>query len=107
MRIKDNHHRIFKTKILNQNAGTYLCETPSFPEPEAAFPPSPALPPTIVAFPEVPLDFLGGALSFASWPFPSNSGFVCVDPGVCWRIEQIQLTISPIILNTTLIYRGI
>lgn len=55
---------------------TDLCEAPSFPEPEVAFPLSPPLPLTKPVFPAVPLGFLAEARSFPSVPFPSNSGFV-------------------------------
>lgn len=52
---------------------TDLCDAPSFPEPEVAFPPSPAFP---LTNPAAPLGFLAEARSFPSVLFPSDSGFV-------------------------------
>jgi hypothetical protein len=56
-----------------------LCEKPSLPEPEPAFPLSPAL---AHVFAEVPFGFLDESLSFPSGPFPSNSVVWCMALGV-------------------------
>ena len=58
----------------------YLCEAPSFPETEAAFPLSPDLPLIKPMFPEAAFDFLIDAGSFPSGVFTSMSVFVSATP---------------------------